>query len=156
MASFLSEDAKLCDGAEGSGGAHFAPFFPKEGDMHITLNRSDREEKVKTGIFSSKMVTYYFVSAKIEFSEVELAVIKKRHLGDAIIYTRDTIPGGTQFPYNFTIDQIVKNHSINDTFFTPIEANNFEKLLKSELLPTLKDYIDGNADSASKSETFEL
>ncbi len=126
--------------------------------MKATVNRTEHQNKVKTGLFSSKTVPSYSVSATIDFSEEELAIIRKQKIGDIVVhsYKQMTMKDGSPLMFDYTIDFIVKNKTISDKFDTVIEASTFERKLKEDILPTLKGFIDGNADSGNKSETLEF
>ena len=136
--------------------------------MRVTINRDETQKKEKTGIFSSRVVTSYRVVLTVDFSETELAIIRQHNLGTKLIYERH-MPKLEEFyiksnlPYNdsaiyyrISIDRLIKEKPIPIAFDTPIEANNFERELKDDLLPALKGYIEGNTTQGPKTETFEL
>jgi len=124
--------------------------------MRITMKRFDTENKVKTGMFSSKMVKSYVVQAHVELSETERAIIRQQNLGDTAIYEYDTEIGGSPYHYRFTINNLIEKSYFGNSFPTPAEANNYEQEIRTSILPNLKNYIESNAESAPTSETFEL
>ena len=139
--------------------------------MRVTINRSEQQSKEKTGFFSSKIKTSYIVQAVVEFSETELAIVRTCKLGNTVLYHEhfdklEAYYKEHDFPYkeevvNFylTIDKLIAE-PFQRGFDTPLQANQFENKLKSDILPAVKSLIQENIearDSAeSKSETFEL
>ncbi len=135
--------------------------------MRVTINRREQQNKEKTGLFSSKTTTAYIVQAVVEFSETEIAIIRKTNLGNSVLYHEhfDNLENyykSHDMPYkdeavNFylTVDKLIKE-PFQRGFPTPIEANEFERKLKTDILPALKACIQESASAEPKSETFEL
>jgi hypothetical protein len=111
------------------------------------------------------------VQAVVEFSETEVAVIRNFNLGDTVLYHEhfdklEAYYKAHDLPYkdevvNFylTIDKLIAE-PFQRGFDTPLKASQFENELKSEILPSLKSFIQENIEARdraeSKSETFEL
>ena len=139
--------------------------------MRVTINRSEKQSKEKTGLFSSRIKTSYIVQAVVEFSETEIAIVRKSNLGNTVLYhehfdTLEEFYKSRDIPYkdevvNFylTIDKLIAE-PFQRGFDTPLQANQFENKLKSDILPTLKSFIQENIearDSAeAKSETLSF
>ena len=126
--------------------------------MKATVSRTEHQNKVKTGMFSSTMVPSYTVSAAVQFSEEELAIIRKQKIGSVVVHTceQGTFKDGSPITFDYTIDFIVKNGSFGDSFKRMIDAGTFERKLKEDILPTLKGFIAGNENTGNTSETLEF
>ncbi len=137
--------------------------------MRVTINRREQENKEKTGFFSSKTTTAYIVQAIVEFSETEKATIRKYNLGSTVLfherfdnlieqYKANNLPYKEEaVSFSLTIDKLIKE-PFQRGFATPMLANEFENKVKGEILPALKQLIEGNTTTSAepKSETFEL
>lgn len=123
--------------------------------MRVTIKREEEQVKHKTGFFSSTTKTNFKVLTTVDFSEVEIATIRQNGLGDTAIFQQEMDIFGPHL-YRYTIDKLIKDKTWIRGFSTPLEANNFEHELKSEILPTLKSYIEGNMSQGATTETFEL
>jgi len=138
--------------------------------MKVSITHDEK----KTGMVFKK--THYGVALTVRFSDEERAIIEARKLLHDIILERgcpsDVDPekhedrglgkmvltavtkGADANHFHLTINKLMKG---TDTFWfeTPIEAKSYEKLLKTETLPELKEYIMGNAEMGT-GDSFEL
>ena len=110
--------------------------------MKATISYSQKD--VKPSMFA-KPVTKYHVTAKVQLTEEEQAIVQESHIGDAVIYEYDVPlnPGMDPLHIKFDIDKCV-HEGIHDAFDTPLNARRFAQKLQDDLLPSLKGYIDGN------------
>jgi hypothetical protein len=123
--------------------------------MRVTIKREEEQVKHKTGLFSSTTNTNYKVLTTVDFSEVELAIIKQHNLGDIAIFQMEMDTFGPH-TYSYTLDHLIKDRTWVRGFPTPLEANEFEHELKGTILPNLKSYIEANTSQGATTETFEL
>jgi hypothetical protein len=124
--------------------------------MRITIKRNEKQETEKTGFFGKRTYTIHKVLATVEFSEVELATIRQHNLGDAALIEEEMEILGAPYHYRYTINDLIKDKTLVRGYPTPLEANRFEHELKTEILPNLKAYIEGNTSQGATTETFEL
>jgi hypothetical protein len=107
----------------------------------------------------------YAVTATIQFSEEELAIIKTRRLKEFVVLDRDwqaTLQKKVEAHPDYWATLAKPHLKVGDlmrgrdtyTFFTPIEAKSYENKL-TDALKQLKQFIAGNAATA-ESKTFEL
>lgn len=127
--------------------------------MRVSIEHSEES----MGLLFKKPL--YAVTATIQFSEEELAIIKTRRLKDFVVLERDwqaTLQKkveahpeywATLAPPHLKVSDLVKGRDTY-TFFTPIEAKSYENKL-TDGLKQLKQFIAGNAATA-ESKTFEL
>jgi hypothetical protein len=116
--------------------------------MRITLETEERQ----FGLMFKK--PKWWVNCTIFFSDEELAIIRERALGDAVVYTQ-VHHNMQDDPIDRTLAEVVK-HGISCSYNTPIEAKQFEQHLKEQLLPTLKEYLIVSGEPTSGPQTFEL
>ncbi|MEP2085052.1 MULTISPECIES: hypothetical protein [Hyphomicrobiales] len=115
--------------------------------------------ETQTGMF--RKTTHYTVTVNVQFTEEEKHIIKQRKIGDAIVVERG-VPSdrdarkfsGIEHVFNLTIDRLLKGEDAY-AFSTPLEAKEYEQLLKDSLL-NLKNYIVENEGVENKSTSFEL
>lgn len=131
-------------------------------------------EKSKGAIFKKKL---HGVALTVTFSEEEAAIINERKLHHDIIlergYPADVDPekharrGLVKLAATAAISGRDANHfhltlgklmSGTDTYYfdTPLEAKQYEQLLKDETLPDAKAYIMGNQTTGTSGDSFEL
>ena len=118
--------------------------------MRVSIDHRE----LKTGVI--RKTIHYIVDLKVDFSAEEAAIVKTRGLGDIVIMERDQpsyLTGND--PYPLFIKNLVGGKVNATGFTTPIEAKRYDADLK-EKLKELKAYIDGNAETAEKSSSFEL
>ena len=128
-----------------------------EGVMRVSIEHSERT----TGFFSKK--TLYDVMVKVEFSEEEQAIIKKRDLKDAIIVERKASAGreadvekmGLHDAVHLKIWHLLNGKGNAHSFHTPQDAKAYEAKVK-EAMPKLKSYIMDNETIENTSTSFEL
>lgn len=108
----------------------------------IAFHRNDTQQG---GIFNKTVVSSFHVTAKVELSEEESAIVRDAKIGDAVIYERDASGKNATTPFiiKYDIDKCV-SEGIHDAFNSPIKAREFAAKLRDDLLPTLKNYIEGN------------
>jgi hypothetical protein len=125
--------------------------------MKITINHSE------SGLFKTK----YVVELKVELSPEERTILDQRKLWKTTVYV---IPWIEWFNGDAKQAAIMEQFqgpqgravTIKDflnekrTFGTPIEAKAYDEALRTEHLPTLKAFIEGNKEPGKASDTFEL
>lgn len=139
--------------------------------MKVSLKHIEK----KQGLVFKK--TLHGVELGVIFSEEEKAIISERKLGRTILMERgapaDTDPDkmanrglakkiamsaikGDMDANNFhmTFNKLIKG---TDTYWfdTPIEAKDYNDILREETLPLAKAYLEGNKDTGSE-DSFEL
>jgi len=116
--------------------------------MRVTIKTE--EFQYVAGLF--KREPRWKVICGIEFTDEELAIIRKRNLGDLHIYTRQIGNGAED---NVNLNQVVKQ-GIWSVYLTPVDAQNFEHELTTSLLPSLKNYITASAEVSSAAKVLEF
>lgn len=138
--------------------------------MKVTIRHV---EKSKGLIFQKKL---HGVELSVVFSEEEKAIIEKRSIGGDILLERGVpadvdaekhanrgltkivatavIAGKDANHFHLTFNKLLRG---TDTYFfdTPIEAKEYEELLKTDTLPNAKAYIVGN-ETTGTGDSFEL
>lgn len=107
-----------------------------------------------------KKETFYTVTCKVDFSEEELAILKKAELLDHIIMDREVPPNrhdpdGNGTYWHLRINYLAKPKGDTYVCRTTGEAQIYEEELK-EALPLVKQAIDANRDVKVESKSFEL
>lgn len=116
------------------------------------------------------------VELQVQFSAEEKAIISERNLERVVLLDRDAPPdvdaekhanrgltrkiataamkGFDANHFGLTFNKLMRGP---DTYFfyTPIEAKNYEQILKEETLPDAKAYLEGNKATGT-SDSFEL
>lgn len=138
--------------------------------MKITIKH---EEKSQGLVFKKKL---HGVALTVIFSEEEKAIIRERELTRVILLERGApadvdaekhanrglarklataaIAGIDANNFDITFGKLLADTD-RYWFDTPIEAKDYEAMLKSDTLPTAKSYIEGNAETGT-GDTFEL
>ena len=118
--------------------------------MKVTIGRAVQT----SGLF--KKTTRYTVNPVIEFDNVEQAIIKQRGLGKTVVFTTPSLLDPNE-PHHCTISDFVKKTDTSlRQFPTIVDADNFEHKLRTDILPTLKEFIMSHHSTERKSESFEL
>jgi hypothetical protein len=119
--------------------------------MKVSINHSEVSEK-KGGMFS-KAKTLYLAKFDVELNNEELAIIKARNLGPAVILSWNT---GNEFigEINVTVDSVIKNKGFGKRCPTPAEAKMFDAEGR-EALKNFKAGLEANS-TQGKSDSFEL
>ena len=108
----------------------------------ITFKQNDTQTG---GLFNKTTERSYHVTAKIQLSEEEQAIVREAHIGDALVHERDASGKNATTPFivRYDIDKCV-SEGLHDVFNTPVKAREFAEKLKGDILPGLKSYIEGN------------
>ena len=119
--------------------------------MKVSINHSEGSEK--SGVFS-KAKTFYLAKFDVELSNEELAIIRARDLGEAVLLEWDD-PSDKFVPkVHVTVDRLIKNKGFGKRCATPAEAKAFDAEGR-EALKNLKAHLEENA-TTGKSDSFEL
>lgn len=123
--------------------------------MKVTIETKETTVKPK-GLFA-KPLNLFEVLTTVNFTEVELAIVNKRGLGETIVYAGPpyTPPGSDMvFQSKMTIQNFVDGPQAS-RFDTIIKAKNFEQMMKTEILPLVKNQIE-TSETIEGTSTFEL
>lgn len=141
--------------------------------MKVTINHVQKT----TGMI--RKTTHHGVAVRVEFSAQELAVIQERQLERDIVLERGypsdmsdaaiekeesrglgrallkaAVSGRDALHHHLTVNKLLHGE---DVYFlsTPMEAKAYEQELKEKLV-MLKNWITGNAEVETATESFEL
>ena len=117
--------------------------------MRATIDIEEYQYAV--GLF--KREPRWKVNCKLNFSEEELAIIRARSLYDLHVYNQRLPMEEDEIP--ILLREIIK-HGIWSVFSSPVEARNFKHDLSTEILPSLKTYIEECVDTGGEPETLEF
>lgn len=121
--------------------------------MKATITYSTGEHKPS---MFAKPVTKYHVTAKVTLTEEEQAIVAGAKLGDVAVHEYD-VPLDKMDPLHvrITIDDCLAG-KLHDAFDTPIKARQFADKLTTDILPSLKNYIEGNRPLETEPMVIEL
>ena len=121
--------------------------------MKATISYSQGEHKPS---MFAKPVTKYHVTATVDLTEEEQAIVTQAKLGDIAVYEYD-VPLEKMDPLHVrvTISDCTIG-KLRDVFDTPIKAREFAHKLSSDILPSLKNYIEGNRPLETEPAVFEF
>lgn len=95
----------------------------------------------------------YRVTAHIDFSEEEKAIVRRFALGTHEAYKAEQ---AIDFPnFSYTIGDLIYKRPHIRLFPTALAARMFEQELTGKILPCVKDYIAGNA-AARHPSSYEI
>jgi hypothetical protein len=115
--------------------------------MKVTIKTE--QTTVRKGLL--KQVPWYVVRCQVAFDEEELAIIESARLKNIEIIEIDY--GNHTRPVTF--DNFLQGYGINNGFPTPAEANNFELLIRDDILPRVKGMLRASTIE-DKTDSFEL
>lgn len=124
--------------------------------MNITIKRYPEKAPGK-GMFA-KPVQLFVVSCNIAFSEEETAIIAAADISGIAVRSETYHDPKLDAPlvFNTTFKGLLDgSQSLSKRFPTPVEANNYEHELRTDILPGLKSYILGSRVETT-TDTFEL
>ncbi len=119
--------------------------------MKVSINHTEGSEK--TGMFS-KPKTYYLAKFDVQLTDEELAIIRERDLGDALLLSWEC-PDDKFVPVvHVSVANLVKNKGFGRRCPTPADAKRFDAEGR-EALKNLKAALEENA-TIGQSDSFEL
>ena len=124
--------------------------------MQVTIE--SKEVTVKPPGFFSKPQQGYQILTTVDFSEIELAIIKARKLEALVLWAGEPyrIPG-TETVIQMTLDvkKLINERPYLRGFPTVVEAKRWDDKMRTEILPLLKNHIQAS-ETINAKDTFEL
>jgi hypothetical protein len=140
--------------------------------MKITIeHETNKIERKPKGILafakSSTFETYYKVKMLVELSQEERAILAKNDLWDTVVGTKTILISDSDIadpslrdylrePLPMAIKNYVDAKGYFHDFATSVEARAYEQILKTKILPQIKEYIMFGGNWKDGPETFEL
>jgi len=140
--------------------------------MKITIeHENNRREHKPKGMLafakSSTFETYCTVRMRVELSEEERATLSKNKLWDTVVGTKTNLVSDFEVadpalrnyltePLPMAIKDYVAPQGYFHDFATSVEARAHEQVLKTQILPRIKEYVTLSGNWKDGPETFEL